>query len=119
MALNTGFRAGELATLKPADFRLDVKTPFVLLSAKAAKNRQETKQPVHPSLAKVLKPWLASLPPAEPVWAGAWWKKAAKLLRRDLKVAKVEPETDAGTLDFHSFRHTFITNLARTGYTRK
>ena len=72
----------------------------------------------------------------EPLFPGNWHERAAKMLRFDLKGARsawIEEaetdqdkelrrgsdflvfETDAGRADFHSLRHTFISNLAKSG----
>ena len=37
--------------------------------------------------------------------------KTAQMIETDLKVANIPYENDNGIFDFHSLRHTFITNL--------
>ena len=37
------------------------------------------------------------------------------MLRRDLDVAEIPYATDSGFADFHSLRHTFVSNLAAAG----
>ena len=37
------------------------------------------------------------------------------MLRRDLETAKIPYATDSGFADFHSLRHTFVSNLAAAG----
>ena len=41
--------------------------------------------------------------------------ESGQMLKADLEAAGIEYETDEGFADFHSLRHTFITNLALAG----
>lgn len=113
-ALATGFRASELASLTPADFRLRG-LPHIRLAAGDAKNDKAAEQPIRPELAADLAAWLKGRPKDEPVWPGLWYHKAAKMLRGDLKAAKVTYTKGGRVLDFHALRTTFITSLARAG----
>jgi integrase/recombinase XerD len=108
LAVNTGFRVSELASLTPASFVLG-KSPYVFLEAERAKNRKEVEQPLPVPLVGPLRGFLKGLPADQPIWPGNWVYKAAKMLRTDMEKAEVEG------LDFHSLRTTFITNLARSG----
>jgi integrase len=110
VALNTGFRVSELASLTPASFHLE-SSPYVLLEAGSAKNRTEVEQPIPQPLVKPLKAFLKGLPSDEPIWPGNWVHKAARMIRTDLEAAEVKG------LDFHCLRTTFISNLARSGVT--
>lgn len=49
VAVGTGFRAGELASLKPSSFQLDG-SPFVTLEARKSKRRRADVQPISPNL---------------------------------------------------------------------
>ncbi len=51
----------------------------------------------------------------ERLFPGTWFKKAAKMLRADLDAAEIAYVTDEGFADFHSLRHTFVSNLAAGG----
>jgi integrase/recombinase XerD len=42
-------------------------------------------------------------------------KQITKAMAEDMKAAGIPPQTDAGHLDFHSLRHGFVTQLARSG----
>ena len=44
-----------------------------------------------------------------------WAAKAATMLRADLEAAEIPYATDSGFADFHSLRHTFISNLVAVG----
>ena len=89
--------------------------------------------PLHSDLATRLRQWLAkreqradgqrvvlafdraaNVKP-ERQFPGTWAAKAATMLRRDLKTAKIPYATDSGFADFHSLRHTFISNLVAVG----
>lgn len=109
VAANTGFRVSELASLTPSSFHLSAKSPFVVLKAASAKNRQEVEQPLPRPLVAPLRRFLKNLPDNELVWNGHWRFKAARMLRVDLKAAGVKE------LDFHCLRVSYITNLARSG----
>ena len=109
VAVNTGFRVNELASLTPASFHFDAKAPYVYLAASNAKNRREARQPIHPSLVGPFKAFLRGLPINELIWPGTWVNKAASMIRVDLAAA------DVAEMDFHSLRTSYITNLARIG----
>ncbi|MCA9087237.1 MAG: site-specific integrase [Planctomycetaceae bacterium] len=121
-AAYTGLRASELASLIPASFNLK-STPYtVTVQAAYSKHRREDVLPVHPSLAEMLRPWLAAKPANKPIWPGSWAraKCGGKILQRDLKAAGI-PYVDENGLyaDFHALRHTFITNMVKSGVSPK
>lgn len=101
VALTTGFRASELASLEGEDFH----PTYVRLKAENAKNRKAVNQPLPPDL--TLPKWKGQ------VWPGYWHTKAAAMLREDL--GKVPYKTRDGVLDFHSLRATAITRWVRAG----
>ena len=115
LALNTGFRVSELASLSPASFYLAAKPPYVYLTAASAKNKTEVDQPLPMPLVAPLKAFLKGLPADDLIWPGDWRLSAAEMLRTDLTAAGVDHETRDGKLDFHALRTTFISNLARSG----
>ncbi len=117
VALGTGLRASELASLTPASFDMAAATPTVTIQAANAKNRKAEILPIHPGLAAMLAPWIATKAPGSPLWPGNWaahcW--AGKILQRDLAAAGIPHETADGFLDFHALRHSFISAMARAG----
>lgn len=122
VAAYTGLRASELASLTPGSFRLDETPPTVTVLAGYSKHRRQDVLPLHPSLVESLRPWLAGKKAATPVWPGAWArsKSAGKTLQRDLKVAGIPYIDDQGLYaDFHALRHTFITNMIKSGINPK
>ena len=114
-ALGTGFRAAELTSLTPESFRLDDAPPAVVVAAAYSKRRREDVQPIRPDLAEALRPWLATKAPGAPLWTVPSYH-TAEMIRRDLAAAGVAYETEpgVGVADFHSLRHTYVSNLARS-----
>lgn len=115
IAMGTGFRRGELASLTPRSFRLDENPPVVTVAAGYSKRRREDVQPIRPELADVLRPWLASRPADAPLF-GKLTPNTADMLRVDLATAGVPYADDSGHVaDFHALRHSFISALAMSG----
>ncbi len=133
MAAMTGLRAGELASLTPASFDLAADMPTVTLEAAYSKHRREDVLPLHPDLAARLRQWLSEREQAadeqqvvlafdraadmkpERLFPGTWSERAYKMLRNDLEAAGIPYVNADGIADFHSLRHTFISNLAACG----
>jgi site-specific recombinase XerC len=118
VAINTGLRASELASLTPESFELGDDRSLVRCQAGYTKNGQEAELPLRRDVAARVRTWLASKPAAEPVWPGKWaaQRHGAEMIRIDLTAADIEAEDDRGrVVDFHALRHTFISNLARAG----
>jgi integrase len=122
VAAYTGLRASELASLTPESFRLGESPPTVTVLAGYSKHRREDVLPLHPSVVEHLRPWLSGKKPCLPVWPGTWAqaKMAGKILKKDLLAAGV-PYVDENGLyaDFHALRHTFITNMMKSGINPK
>jgi integrase len=118
VAINTGLRASELASLTPESFELNGERALVRCQAGYTKNGQEAELPLRRDVAAQVRNWLADKPAGEPVWPGKWasHRHGAEMIRIDLTAADIEYEDDRGrVVDFHALRHTFITNLARAG----
>ncbi len=113
VALGTGFRAAELATLTPERFDLDGKTPTATVPAGYTKNGRDAVQPMAPALARLLAPWLAALPPGRPVFTLS--DRTAEMIQADLAAAEIDYTTSAGVADFHSLRAAYISNLVASG----
>jgi hypothetical protein len=111
----TGFRRGELMSLTPESFRLDVLPPTIVCEAGYTKNGQLAEQPIPESLARALRPWLTTRRPRDPVFdrMTAW---TALMLRRDLERCGIPFQDENGrVVDFHALRHTYISALGRAG----
>ncbi len=136
LALETGFRASELRSLKVESFALDADPPTVNVAAAYSKRRRDDAQPIRPELAAMLRRWLEGFEAGSAVFAGMPGD-AARMLRVDLKRARehwiAAGSTDAERLareqsaflayrdeagdvcDFHSLRHTFISRIVAGG----
>ncbi len=120
LAVESGLRASELRSLTWGSFDLDSNPPTVTVQAAYSKHRREDTLPLKSSTAQMLARWRDESGTADrrsPVFATMAEKSnIVKMLRADLTVAEIEYRDEAGRVaDFHALRHTFITNLARTG----
>jgi site-specific recombinase XerD len=114
----TGLRKGELASLTPASFELDVAQPTVTVQAGASKHRRKDILPLHPELAPMVREWIDGLASDEPVFAKLASRKTWLMVKKDLERVGIAYRTDAGFADFHAAgRHTHITELLRNGAT--
>ncbi len=114
LALGTGFRASELASVTPERFDLAADPPTVTVPAAYTKNGREAVQPLPQALAARLAPWIATLDPGRPVF-DPMPVKTAELIRADLRVAGIPYETASGVIDFHALRAAYVTNLVASG----
>lgn len=113
LALGTGFRAPELATLTPERFDLAGDPPTVTVAACYAKNGKEAVQPLPPALADRLAPGIATLPPGRAVFDLT--DRTAEMIRVDLAAAGIPYETPSGVADFHALRGCYISYLVSLG----
>jgi len=139
LAAYTGFRKGELGSLTIRSFDLEGDPPTMTVAAGFSKRRRRDTQVLHPDVVARLEAWLACRgePGAKgllfPVSArsGGQERKTYKMMREDLAAARrkwiAEKDSrkrkqsdfltycnhDGLFADFHSNRHTFITNLCR------
>ncbi len=113
LAVGSGLRAGELASLAPESFNLAGEPPTVTVEAGYSKRRRRDVQPLPRGLADVLGPWLVGKAAGVPVFGKL--ARTADMLKADLESAGIEVETPAGVADFHSLRHTYVTRLVASG----
>src|SRR5262249_19589900 len=110
-------------SLCPAAFDLDRAPASVTLSAEHAKNGRTAVQPLPQDVVEELRGYLAGRPADRPGWPGAWYKRAADMLRIDLDAAGVPYVVEGPDCplhaDFHALRHSYIALLDRTGATLK
>jgi len=136
IALSTGFRANEIRSLSPSSFRLSQDSPFVVVEAGYSKRRRRDEQPIRNDLADNIRKWLAGKPTGEPLFNDLPGD-TARMLRSDLRSARkawIDEADDAEEIasrerseflayvnsngefaDFHSTRHTYITDLVAGG----
>lgn len=113
VALGTGFRLQELASLSRESFSLDTDPPTITCKASNTKNGSPAFQPIPRALADQLKLWLAQKPPEAKVFPLS--RKAADMMKADLRRANLEFETADGIAGFHALRVTYISNIVATG----
>jgi len=124
LASETGLRSLEIRSLTRVSFDLNTDTPSVTVLAAYSKNRREDTLPLRPRLAARLRIALAHHRPEDPAFPLPGERDIAEMLRFDL-VATADPakglkpvpyiDADGKVADFHSLRHTFVTNLAKSG----
>lgn len=119
LAITTGFRAAELASLDRTSFLLDLAPPIVQLRGEHAKSRRAARQPIPVGVASHFREYLPSRPTKGSIWPGSWRENAAAMLRADLVEAGVVYQLDSGDgdkyLDFHALRHSYVSALAAAG----
>ena len=135
LAVHTGFRANELRSLTPESFDLAATPPTVTVCAGYSKRRREDTQPIRADLATMLRAYLADRPEGAALFAMP--DKPGKMLRADLEAGRGAWLDEAPTpkerkarekgsvlayrdgagrvVDFHALRHTFITNVVKSG----
>jgi len=115
LAVETGLRAAELGSLSRASFDLHGAPPTVTVEAAYSKHRREDVLPLRPDTAAELGAFLAVKSPAAQAFRPPKGK-LARMLRADLEAAGIPYRDESGRVaDFHSLRHTFVTNLANSG----
>ena len=107
LAAETGLRAREIGSLTPESFLLDEDPAGVVVAAGYSKHRREDVQPIPPTLR-------ADLADARDSWIAEASTDEERKAREQSSFLVYQDDTDR-VLDFHAFRHTFITNLARGG----
>ncbi len=115
LVAETGLRAEECRSLTPQSFHFEGQHSRVTVEAAYAKNRRECEIPLRPELAARIKDWMSGLWDTDRMFRFSKDKGAA-MVRADLEAAGIDYVDSSGRYaDFHSLRHTFITNLARGG----
>lgn len=118
IAVSTGLRRGEIASLKPSSFKLDGQSPTVTLEAAYSKHRRQDVLPLHPDLVPQLREYLSPLAANQVLFPDLAGRKTFTMIKKDLKVAGVKYRDAQGKYaDFHALRHTFITRAWSTGAT--
>jgi len=137
LAVETGLRAGELASLTRASFALDGDKPTVTVAAAYSKHRREDVLPLRPDTAADLRAFLACKLPDALAFNLPKHRPLSEVLRDDLDDARAAWLKDAPTpqdrkareesrflcysdsvgrvADFHSLRHTTGSWLAAAG----
>ncbi len=115
LAVEAGLRATEIRSLMPRSFTFDAKPCTVTVSAAYSKHRREDVLPLRQPLADLMQGRTRSMDQNEKVF-GMAKDHLSRMIKADLRDSGIPYRDDAGRVaDFHSLRHTFITNLARGG----
>jgi len=113
-AVNTGLRRSELEQLQWGDVHLDNGACFIKARAATTKNKKDSQIPLSGDLEAILR----SIRPVNYKNSDLVFPKIHRMREfiKDLKKAEIAYVDDRGHFaDFHSFRHTFGTNLAKAG----
>jgi len=115
-AAETGLRLSELASLAVESFDLSANPPTVTVKAAYSKHRRDDTLPIRGELAGALAEHFKGKLPAAQAFNVPPRQHAAAMFRADLERVGIAYRDDADRVaDFHSLRHTFISNLARGG----
>jgi integrase len=114
LAAYSGLRRGEIEALQKGDLSLYSDNPFVKARASTTKNHEEAVIWLHPEAVAELR---KLMPPGAPAGEAAFDEvPSVEQLRTDLQAAGIPLTDERGRVaDFHAFRHTLATNLARAG----
>ncbi len=116
IARETGLRAHELSTITPAGCKLDKAPYLITIDCTISKRRKYDRLEIKQRHATKLKRYINSLQDHdrdEPIWGNSWWRSAKGMLYTDIQ--GINAETKKGVIDFHSLRHTRVTNVAESG----
>jgi integrase len=113
MAVHTGLRRSELASLIWGDLHLSAVQPFLNVRASTTKNHK----PASMRLPGEVVAAMDAIRPASASDSDTVFPRFPRIERfkRDLVKAKVEYENEHGFADFHALRNTFCTNLGNGG----
>ncbi len=114
LALSTGLRAGEIASLTVGDFNLT--EGLVEVQAAYAKNRRRDELPLRADLLADLGEYLKGRGSTERAIARMPNSdRTAEMLKADLTAAGLDFEAPEGRYDFHALRHQFCSDLVASG----
>jgi integrase len=122
LALTSGLRASELASLTWQCFDFEGSPPTVRVEACYSKHRREDIQPLPADVAEGFRRWQCEIQPGPQDCVFGTFNKnnASRMLKKDLAAAEI-PYTDSAdrTCDFHALRATYITHIVKGGASPK
>ncbi|MFA7237980.1 MAG: site-specific integrase [Phycisphaeraceae bacterium] len=135
VAVGTGFRLSELASLTPGSFDLDANPPAVTIRAAYSRHRRDDRQPIRADLAELLRGYLTNKPSDAPALCIP--DRAAHMLKAHMRRARARwikdtpqpaerrqrrqagflthADADGRVVDFHALRVTYITMIVKGG----
>lgn len=115
VAAGTGFRLDTCLSLERQMLRLDSDRPSIVVPAALMKSRKDKEQPIGRELATALLRYVRGLPREGLLFEMKPHARIVTALKRDLARAGVPYQVGKHFHDFHSLRHTYITNAVRAG----
>jgi integrase len=116
LAAYTGLRRGELKSLQWEDLRTQDDKAWLAVRAATTKNRKDANL----SLRQEILAELLGIRPEHFKPTDLMLKRCVPTMesfKKDLLTAGIEHSNEWGYLDFHSLRHTYATNLLKSGVT--
>jgi len=117
LAMTTGLRAGELQSLTRSSFSLGAE-PYVIVEAAYSKHRRRDTVPLRADVARLVRAYLAETTRDDKLFRRPS-ANGTRALRIDLEAAGIPYCLNGKYADFHSQRHTFVSNLFDSGATPK
>jgi integrase len=112
----TGLRRAEIASLTPSSFQFGGEQPTLTVDAACSKHRRRDVLPLHVELIALLRSWVETLPPDQPLFPLLAKRRTWLMVKKDLERAGIPYITKAGIADFHAAgRHTYITGHYQAG----
>ena len=116
LALESGLRAGEIKSLMVLSFDFESKHKTVHVESSDTKGKRPADLILITETAEALKKSFADKEPTDKAFAMPHKTSTVAMLKADLSDAGIEyRDANGRDCDFHSLRHTFITNLALAG----
>ncbi len=111
----TGLRHGECKKLQRGDLNLTAEKPSLMVRASISKNHKQACLPLHPQLHRLLTESIPAAGSLGDLVFGSLVPRPSEF-KKDLAAAGIAKRDSQGrVVDFHSFRHTFCTNLHLAG----
>ena len=116
LSLETGLRAKEIDSLKVLSFNFEASPPTVKVESSDSKGKKTDDLILMEETARKILEHFKGKQQTNKAFVLTVTDNFVKMIRADLKAAGIAYRDEAGRdVDFHSLRHSFITNLALAG----